>query len=124
MATGLCYLHENGIVHGDITPANILVNDSDRACLVDFGLSTVDDLDGLKGSVLSSANPPGGAARRFSAPELADPDIECKRNKMSDVFSLGMVFYQVRCNLSRVRRGLSQYRRADLDWQNSFRRKE
>ena len=70
--------------------------------MVDFGLSTVDDLDGLKGSVLSSANPPGGAARRFSAPELADPDVEYKRNKKSDVFSLGMVLYQVRCAITRL----------------------
>jgi len=101
VATGLCYLHDNGIVHGDVTPANTLVNDSDQACLVDFGLSTVDDLDGLKGPALSSANPPGGAPRRFSAPELSDPDEENKRNKMSDVFSLGMVLYQV-CGISRL----------------------
>jgi serine/threonine protein kinase len=95
----LHYLHQNGVVHGDLTPANILVNDSHSACLVDFGLSTVVDEDGPAGPMLSSTNPPGGAARRFQAPELDDPDIECVRNTMSDVFSLGMVYYQVQCAL-------------------------
>jgi eukaryotic-like serine/threonine-protein kinase len=38
----LGYLHYNGIVHGDVKPSNLMVNDVDhRVTLIDFGLSTI-----------------------------------------------------------------------------------
>ncbi|KAJ3530502.1 hypothetical protein NMY22_g8546 [Coprinellus aureogranulatus] len=39
IACGMSYLHQEGIVHGDLKGANILVSASGRACLADFGLS-------------------------------------------------------------------------------------
>ncbi|KAJ3573617.1 hypothetical protein NP233_g2317 [Leucocoprinus birnbaumii] len=38
---GLEYLHNEGIIHGDLKGANILVNDLRRGCIIDFGLATV-----------------------------------------------------------------------------------
>ncbi|KAG6825181.1 hypothetical protein H0H92_004440 [Tricholoma furcatifolium] len=35
------FLHERSIVHGDIKGINILVNSSGRACIADFGLSSI-----------------------------------------------------------------------------------
>lgn len=37
--SGLLFIHINGLVHLDIKPSNIILNDSDRAILTDFGLS-------------------------------------------------------------------------------------
>jgi len=37
--SGLLFIHINGLVHVDIKPSNIILNDSDRAILTDFGLS-------------------------------------------------------------------------------------
>jgi len=34
----MCYLHDKGIIHGDIRPPNVLIND-DTIYLIDFGLS-------------------------------------------------------------------------------------
>ncbi|KAJ7715268.1 kinase-like domain-containing protein [Mycena metata] len=41
VADGLNYLHENSIVHGDLTGYNILIDDHGRARLCDFGLSSI-----------------------------------------------------------------------------------
>ncbi|KAJ7145696.1 TKL/TKL-ccin protein kinase [Mycena epipterygia] len=41
VAEGLHYLHENSIVHGDLTGSNILIDDEGKAKLCDFGLSTI-----------------------------------------------------------------------------------
>ncbi|KAE9403429.1 hypothetical protein BT96DRAFT_990287 [Gymnopus androsaceus JB14] len=41
VAEGLRYLHSHGIVHGDLTGSNILIDDNRRACLCDFGLSNI-----------------------------------------------------------------------------------
>ncbi|KAG2126835.1 kinase-like domain-containing protein [Suillus clintonianus] len=41
IAEGLKYLHEYPMVHGDLTPSNVLINDEGRALLTDFGLSVI-----------------------------------------------------------------------------------
>ncbi|KAJ7743325.1 kinase-like protein [Mycena metata] len=41
VADGLNYLHENSIVHGDLTGSNILIDDQHHARLCDFGLSSI-----------------------------------------------------------------------------------
>ncbi|KAG6877903.1 hypothetical protein C0992_009096 [Termitomyces sp. T32_za158] len=95
VASGMQYLHENGVVHGDLKSLNILVTDSQRACLADFGLSYVTDITGLRGQPFSSNHAEGGTAG-FEAPELLDPDDESsRRTKASDVYAFGMVCYEM-----------------------------
>ncbi|KAG6909116.1 hypothetical protein DXG01_001990 [Tephrocybe rancida] len=70
VAAGLKYLHESAIVHGDLTPSNLLVTGSERDA-------------GLEGHALSSAQ---STRPSLEAPELIDPDLESNRKTLpSDV---------------------------------------
>ncbi|KAF8186925.1 kinase-like domain-containing protein, partial [Mycena galopus ATCC 62051] len=67
VAMGLEYLHGKRVVHGDLKGMNILVTPSGRACVADFGLSTVADAMTLR-FTHSTASPKGGTAR-YQAPD-------------------------------------------------------
>ncbi|KAG1860937.1 kinase-like domain-containing protein [Suillus subluteus] len=98
---GLRYLHEKGVIHGDLTSTNVVIDRDGNAFLADFGLS-VALIESDRSYYQSYSN---GGAVRWAAPELIDlPDPESipdgsdnfpKPNSQSDVFSLGCIMLQV-----------------------------
>lgn len=86
-ASGLAAAHEQGIVHRDVKPANILLEDGvERVLLTDFGLArTVDDAS-LTHTGLIAGTP------NYMSPEQANGNPVDYR---SDLFSLGSVLYFV-----------------------------
>ncbi|KAF9786152.1 kinase-like domain-containing protein [Thelephora terrestris] len=95
VAQGLIYLHENGMVHGDLKGANILIDGSGQARLADFGLVTI--VSDPANLFFPSSCAQSGTVRWMS-PELIDPDhcgFERSRpTKSSDCYALGMVIYE------------------------------
>ncbi|KAG1900067.1 kinase-like domain-containing protein [Suillus fuscotomentosus] len=85
VATGLRYLHSQGIVHGDLTDNNILVDVNGRAVVADFGLSF--RISEHTGSY------PVTAAARWMAPELAMDDSTPSIH--SDMYSFGSIMNYV-----------------------------
>ena len=94
--------------HGD-GQANILINQSFRARLVDFGLSTIVGVERRTVSGATLISPPEeasfmsftpGGTTRWMSPELLDPDRyglpDSRPAKQSDCYALGMVVYEVR----------------------------
>ncbi|KAJ7359967.1 kinase-like domain-containing protein [Mycena albidolilacea] len=65
VADGMRYLHDNGVAHGNLKAANVLVDNGIHCVVTDFGLSE------MKAEVcrISNAAPPRGALR-WHAPEL------------------------------------------------------
>ncbi|KAG8959913.1 hypothetical protein FRC03_007319 [Tulasnella sp. 419] len=88
---GLCYLHshEPPIVHGDLKPDNVLINDDRSAMLTDFGLSRIMDESTGAGFVTSTFI---RGSLYFLAPELLAGE---RRTPRSDIWGLGGLILQI-----------------------------
>ncbi|KAJ7238060.1 kinase-like domain-containing protein [Mycena haematopus] len=90
VALGLRYLHEQNVVHGDLKGINILVTPSRKACIADFGLSSIADIMTLR-FTHSTSYVQGGTAR-YQAPELLRGE---SRHYSSDVYAFACVCYEI-----------------------------
>lgn len=85
VASGLAAAHAQGLVHRDVKPANILLeNGLDRVKLTDFGLARAADDASLTQSGVLAGTP------QYMAPEQARGEAIDHR---ADLFSLGSVIY-------------------------------
>lgn len=90
VASGIAYLHDRKppIIHQDIKPANILINDDGRYAITDFGISAQ---PGHSHNDLFEENSCGTIA--YMAPERFSEDS--LPNAASDVWALGATFYEM-----------------------------
>ncbi|KAJ7447905.1 kinase-like domain-containing protein [Mycena galericulata] len=91
VAMGLEYLHRNHIVHGDLKAPNILVTPSGRACIADFGLSSVAEVMSLR--FTHSTQSVRAGTVRYQAPELLLN--ESPNHYGSDVYAFACVCYEI-----------------------------
>ncbi|OCL14350.1 kinase-like protein, partial [Glonium stellatum] len=87
LASGLAFIHKQTIRHKDIKPQNILIHQG-YVIYTDFGIA-------LDTSQLENTTTDGTTYAftfRYCAPEVASSE---KRNRKSDVFSLGCVFAEI-----------------------------
>ncbi|KAG9127149.1 hypothetical protein FRC07_000476 [Ceratobasidium sp. 392] len=90
IALGMQYLHGRKIIHGDLKPANVLVSDSLRACIADFGLSEM-KLDFNERSSIG-----GGRREIAGSPRYFSPEAwKGQTSFSSDVFAFAMTAFEV-----------------------------
>ncbi|KAJ7767198.1 kinase-like domain-containing protein [Mycena metata] len=93
VALGLEYLHGNNVVHGDLKTANILVTSSARACIADFGLSSI--INPLTFQFThTTVERGGGGTVRYVAPELFQDEVNHCRSG-SDIYAFACVCYEI-----------------------------
>lgn len=90
MAEVLAAAHEAGVVHGDLKPANVMVQPDHRVTLLDFGLAhfTRSSRSGEGGTPWL----PTGGTPQYMAPEQEAPG---RLEPSADVFSFGLVMLEM-----------------------------
>lgn len=92
LCEALAFAHENGVLHLDIKPANVLIDRSGHVKLADFGMATLTSAAGFGGA--------RGGTIGYMPPEQLDGSVVDER---SDIFSLATVLYEALCGISPFR---------------------
>jgi len=87
IASALLYAHGLGVIHHDLNPANVLLDDRGNAVLTDFGLARTVFYDGVDG--LRSERPEGTAP--YMSPAVARGEAEDTR---CDIYGIGALLYE------------------------------
>ncbi|KAG8986570.1 hypothetical protein FRB93_005232 [Tulasnella sp. JGI-2019a] len=88
IVSGLAYLHENNVIHGDMKAANVLLDTEIRPVLCDFGMTKV--LDGVYNATSTAMQ--GAGSFRWMSPEML---MNAPKSRESDIYAFGMTIVEV-----------------------------
>src|SRR5664280_3038686 len=85
VSRALAYVHEQGVVHRDVKPGNVLLDESGVAYLTDFGIARLIDTTGMTATGLTLGTP------AYLAPEQIQGGVV---GPAADVYALGLVLVE------------------------------
>jgi tetratricopeptide (TPR) repeat protein/TolB-like protein len=86
VADALAHAHERGVLHRDVTPNNIMIDQRESAVLIDFGLARL-----LKTTTATTSGRTMGTLA-YLAPEILRGG---RASELSDLYGLGAVCYEM-----------------------------
>ncbi|WP_153124128.1 Stk1 family PASTA domain-containing Ser/Thr kinase [Peribacillus tepidiphilus] len=86
ITSAISHAHQNGIIHRDIKPQNILIDEDGNVKITDFGIAMA-----LSSTSITQTNAVLGSVHYLS-PEQARGGMA---NKKSDIYSLGIVMFEL-----------------------------
>lgn len=84
ISAGLEAAHNNGIIHRDIKPQNIMISTDGKVKVADFGIARASSSNTINSSVMGSVH--------YSSPEQSRGGYS---DQKSDIYSLGITFYEM-----------------------------
>jgi serine/threonine protein kinase len=87
LLSGVIYLHSRGVVHGDLKPNDIMVDSTGSIRICDFMTGKLED---AKFTLASQVGSPS-----YSAPEVSGGGDSPERTMKADVFSIGLILYEI-----------------------------
>jgi serine/threonine protein kinase len=87
ISKGLLHAHTKNIIHRDLKPNNILLSSGLIPKITDWGLAKI-------GTKSTTATTTKGLTLLYAAPEQLDEDMYGKTDKRTDIYQLGLIFYE------------------------------
>ncbi len=84
ISAGLQAAHNNGIIHRDVKPQNIMISTDGKVKVTDFGIARASSVNTVTSNVMGSVH--------YSSPEQARGGFS---DEKSDIYSLGITMYEM-----------------------------